>query len=61
MQHKESYSIYRVYSVRDGVVVFILNNIHKKNEDGIISMVPTVYRLDFSKSAIDNHIEVRNV
>lgn len=61
MQHKESYSIYRVYFVRDGVVVFILNNIHKKNEDGIISMVPTVYRLDFSKSAIDNHIEVRNV
>lgn len=61
LQHKEAYSIYRVYFVRDGVVVFILNNIHKKNEDGIISIVPTIYRLDFSKNAIDNHIEVRNV
>lgn len=61
LQHKESYSIYRVYFVRDGVVVFMLNNIHKKSEDGIISIVPTLYRLDFSKNAIDNHIEVKNV
>lgn len=61
MQHKDAYSIYRVYFVRDGVVVFILNNIHQKDADGIISIVPTLYRLDFSNKAVDDHIEVVNV
>lgn len=53
MQHKEFYSIYRVYFVRDGVVIYIINNIYKKGSDGTVQIVPTMYRMDFSKSAID--------
>ena len=52
-QHKDSYSIYRVYFVRDGVVAYIMNNIYKKEQDGIMAIVPTMYRVDFSNSAID--------
>ena len=52
-QHKDSYSIYRVYFVRDGVVAYIMNNIYKKEQDGVMAIVPTMYRVDFSNSAID--------
>ena len=52
-QHKDFYSIYRVYFVRDGVVVYIINNIYEKHQDKKIQIVPTMYRVDFSNSAID--------
>ena len=32
-QHKDFYSIYRVYFVRDGVVVYIINNIYEKHQN----------------------------
>ena len=57
MQHKDFYSIYRVYFVRNGVVVYMLNNIHKKQENGSIQVVPTMYRVDFSNDAIDAIME----
>lgn len=53
MQHQDFYSIYRVYFVRDGVVVYIMNNIKKKEQDGIIQVVPMMYRVDFSNTAVD--------
>lgn len=52
-QHKDFYSIYRVYFVRDGVVVYIINNIYEKHQDKKIQIVPTMYRVDFSNTAID--------
>ncbi len=52
-QHRDFYSIYRVYFVRDGVVAYILNNIYKKEQDGVVSVVPMMYRVDFSNNAID--------
>lgn len=55
-QHKEFYSIYRVYFVRDGVVVYVLKDIHKKEQDGLVSVVPMMYRVDFSSNAIDQAI-----
>lgn len=61
MQHKNFYSIYRVYFVRDGIVVFIIDNVFQKQNDGLISIVPTIYRVDFKNVAIDNKLEVRNV
>lgn len=56
-QHKDFYSIYRVYFVRDGVVAYIMNNIYKKEQDGIVSVVPMMYRVDFSSNAIDAVME----
>ena len=57
LQHKDFYSIYRVYFTRDGVVVFILNNISEKEKNGLIQIVPTVYRVDFSNNAVDAILE----
>lgn len=56
-QHKEFYSIYRVYFVRDGVVVFILKNICEKEKSGTIQIVPTIYRVDFTNNAVDAVLE----
>lgn len=56
-QHRDFYSIYRVYFVRDGVVAYIINNIYKKEQDGVVSVVPMMYRVDFSSSAIDSIME----
>ncbi|MDE6275977.1 MAG: DUF3883 domain-containing protein [Clostridia bacterium] len=56
-QHKEFYSIYRVYFVRDGVVVFTLKNIYEKEKKGIIQIVPTIYRVDFTNNAVDTVLE----
>lgn len=53
IQHKEFYSIYRVYFVRDGVVAFIMNNIYQKERDGKVTVVPMMYRVDFANTAID--------
>lgn len=57
MQHKDFYSIYRVYFVRNGVVVYMLNNIYEKQKNGSIQVVPTMYRVDFSNDAIDAIME----
>lgn len=57
MQHKNFYSIYRVYFVRDGVVVFMMNNIYEKEVNGIIQVIPMMYRVDFTNSAIDGLME----
>lgn len=57
MQHKNFYSIYRVYFVREGVVVFMLNNIYEKEVNGTIQVVPMMYRVDFTNSAIDGLME----
>lgn len=56
-QHRDYYSIYRVYFVRDGVVVFVINNIYKKEADGKVQVIPMMYRVDFSSSAIDAELE----
>jgi len=55
-QHKGFYSIFRVYFVRNAVVMFVLTNIAKKNLDGIITAVPTTYRIDFRRNALDEVI-----
>ena len=54
LQHKEYYSIYRVYFTRDGVHMFMLNNIAKKNSDSLITVTPMTYRLDFSNTCVDD-------
>ena len=56
-QHKEFYSIFRVYFTRDGIVMFVLSNISAKISDGQIQVVPTTYRVDFGNSAVDRIID----
>ena len=59
-QFKELYSIYRVYMVRGGVVMYIIQNPYGKKENGTIEVVPLTYRLDFQNNAIDRVVsEVR--
>ena len=58
-QHKEFYSIFRVYFTRDGVVFFVLANVAQKFSDGKIQAVPMTYRVDFSNSCVDNVIRIQ--
>lgn len=55
-QHHEFFFIYRVYFTRDGITVFIINDIEKKELAGDIQVVPTTYRIDFSKKAVDGYV-----
>ena len=52
-QHKEYYSIYRVYFSRDGVTIFVIVNPYQKSRDGEIQVVPMTYRVDFTNKSID--------
>jgi len=55
-QHRGSYSIFRVYFVRDAVLMYVITDIAGKNESGIITAVPLIYRVDFGKGAVDEVI-----
>ncbi|MCL2051747.1 MAG: DUF3883 domain-containing protein [Lachnospiraceae bacterium] len=50
------YSIYRVYFIRNAVVIFVLTDIAQKCHDNIITAVPMTYRIDFSNNAVDRKI-----
>jgi hypothetical protein len=55
-QHKEYYSIYRVYFVRGKIVMFVLNNLYQKKIDGKIHITPMTYRVEFNNDAIDSEL-----
>lgn len=55
-QHQGYYSIYRVYFTKNGISMFILNNISDKKQNEKISVTPVNYRLDFSNDSIDKVI-----
>jgi hypothetical protein len=55
-QHKEFYSIYRVYFCRKGVVIYIIKDVYNKKEAGTIRVTPTTFRIDFSSQAISEII-----
>ena len=57
MQHGRFYSIYRIYFVRDAIIVYVIDNPYEKSSNGEIEVVPMTYRIDFSKNAIDKHME----
>ncbi|MHB8132540.1 MAG: protein NO VEIN domain-containing protein, partial [Mobilitalea sp.] len=56
-QHKEYYSIYRVYFVPGKVIIFVIANPYLKNKDGILKAIPLNYRVDFGSDSIDNIIK----
>ena len=52
-QHRDFYSIFRVYFTRDGISMFILQNPIQKYNDGKLQATPMTYRIDFGNSAVD--------
>lgn len=61
-QHGNFYCIYRVYFVRGNILMYIINNIHQKQVDSKIDIVPLTYRIDFGRDAIDQIVveEIKN-
>ena len=55
-QHKEFYSIYRVYFCRKEVVVYVIDDVYSKKEAGTIRVTPTTFRVDFSSKAVSETI-----
>lgn len=56
-QHGDYYAIYRVYFTRDGVTVFVINNLWRKCEDNKVEITPLTYRVDFSNIAVDSVLD----
>lgn len=52
-QYKTAYNIYRVYFTPNATIVRKINDPFNKNENGIITVLPTLYRMDFGSQSID--------
>lgn len=52
-QYKTAYNIYRVYFTPNATIVRKINDPFTKNENNIISVLPTLYRMDFNSQSID--------
>lgn len=55
-QHQGYYAIYRVYFTKNGISMFILNDISGKKQNNKISVTPVNYRLDFSSDSVDKAV-----
>lgn len=55
-QHGEAYWIFRVYFVRGRVLMLVVRDIAAKHEAGTLTAVPKIYRVDFSRAAVDQVI-----
>ena len=55
-QHKEFYSIFRVYFTRDGVYMFKLNNVAEQLQSRKMTAVPVTYRLNFGNSSVNETV-----
>ena len=58
-QHKGYYCIYRVFFTRDGVSIFVINDVADKIKDGRIQSTPMTYRFDYSNSSVDSVIPLK--
>ena len=58
-QHKEYYSIYRVFFTREGVSVFVIENVSEKIKEGRIQATPMTYRVDYASNAVSNLITLK--
>lgn len=52
LQHKDFYSIFRVYFVRGNIIMCVIKNLYQKEKDAKIKVVPLTYRVDFGGTAI---------
>jgi hypothetical protein len=60
-QHKELYSIFRVYFTRQGVSFFVIENIPQKVSENKLEIVPLKYRVDFNGKSLDAVISEKSV
>ncbi len=58
-QHKGYYCIYRVFFTRDGVFIFVINDVADKIKDGRIQATPMTYRFDYSNNSVDSVIPLK--
>lgn len=58
-QHRGYYCIYRVFFTRDGISVFVINDVADKIKDGRIQATPMTYRLDYSNSSVNSVIPLK--
>lgn len=58
-QHGEYYSIYRVFFTRNGVSVFVIENVADKIKSGKIQATPVTYRIDYSSEAVNSMITLK--
>lgn len=58
-QHGEYYSIYRVFFTRNGVSVFVIENVADKIKSGKIQVPPVTYRIDYSSEAVNSMITLK--
>jgi hypothetical protein len=56
-QHRQFYSIYRVYLTPEKVTVFVIDDPFTKYNEGKIKCTPLTYRLDFTRTAVNNILE----
>jgi hypothetical protein len=52
-QYRLSYNIYRVFFTSNGTIVRKINDPYGQNEQNIITVLPTSYRMDFGSNCID--------
>lgn len=57
-QHGRYYSIYRVYFTPEKTIIFVIENVNEKAEQGLIRAVPLDYRLDFGHESIDQVMDL---
>lgn len=55
-KHGKYFSIFRVYFVRGGIVMYVIENPYQLSEDGTIEVKPTMYKIDFGNNAINRVI-----
>jgi len=56
-QHSDHFYIYRIYFTAKGTFISVINDPVKKNEDGLLYATPTLYRLEFNDSAVDERLK----
>lgn len=60
-EKKDSYFIYRVFFTRDGVFIYVIQNLYKKKDEKKISVIPLTYRVEITKDSIDDVIDIKGV
>ena len=60
-QHKDFYSIFRVYFVRGNIIMYVIENLCQKERENTVKVTPMTYRIDFGNSAVDRVIQDANV
>lgn len=55
-QHRQSFSIYRVYFTAEGVSIYVINDPYQKSIDGKMKITPMTYRIDFGALAVDSKL-----